>query len=95
MGMNGIDEFDVFLDIQIQGHDNDLGLWTEEVGCIQNRFDLGGNVGLVEVIIGFECPHDFGHHEQAGDELDLAFDRLPKKRFDSFRFAWIVVRQKP
>ena len=46
------------------------------------------------MIKGFECPHNFGHHKQAGDKLDLAFDRLPKKRFDSFRFRWIVVGQK-
>jgi hypothetical protein len=46
------------------------------------------------VIKRFQGPDNFGNDEQAGDELNVAFDGLPKKRFDSFRFDRIVVRQK-
>ncbi len=40
MGMKGVDEVHVSLNIEIQSHDNDLGLWKEEVGCIENGLDF-------------------------------------------------------
>ncbi len=92
--MKGINKIHVSLDIEIQGHDNDLGLWTEEVGCVENDFYFGCNISFGEVIKGFQGPDDFCNDEQAGDELDFALDCLSKKHFGSFSFDGIIISQK-
>lgn len=59
-GVVRIHKIDVRMDIEIEGHKKQRGFGTVQIGRIQDLLDFRGDIQLLQLLKGFQCPDDLG-----------------------------------
>jgi hypothetical protein len=93
-GVVRVYEIDVRMDIAIEGHKEQRGFGTFQIGRIQDLLEFHGNIRLLQLGKGFECPDHLGDDQQTRCQSDFAPQSIAKQCLGSLGFGRVVVGQK-
>ena len=93
-GVVRVHEIDVRMDIEIEGHKEQRGFGTFQIGRIQDLLDFRGDIRLLQFVKRFECPDNLGDDQQTRCQFDLAPQGIAKQCLGSLGFGRVVVGQK-
>ena len=93
-GMIGVNKINVMLDIEVQRRKDEKCFGAFQIRRVEDGFDLGPNVRLVQPIKRFQRPHNLGNDQKTGGKVFLPTNSLAKQRFRPFGFYGIVLSEE-
>ena len=93
-GVIRVHEIDVRMDIEIEGHIEQRGFRTVQIGRIQDLLDLRCDIPFLQFIKGFQCSENLGDDQRTRRQFDLASQGIAKECLGSLGFGRVVVGQK-